>query len=1107
MADIFISYSRKDKDFVRKLHAAVEQDGRDAWVDWDNIPLTAEWLEEIYAGIEAANSFAYVISPDSVRSEICGLELAHALELNKRLVPILHRELIEKHDQAALHPSISSHNWLFFRDQDNFDEAYGALRTALDTDLEHLQMHTRLLVRAVEWNDRERDGSLVLRGNELKAAQQWLARSADKQPAPTELHREYIEVSQRAATARQRVVVLTAIYGLVVLALAIFAFAQAITAENERRKAESQRQIAVTNEQIAVEARATSDYNAVQAQSLALASNAQQALYRDAKPEVAVALALEANSIDEPSPLAQSILAQAAYFPGMRIVLEGFADYGSRVAISPDGHSALSATAGFELVQWDLTTGEPLQRWSFGEVEVQTVAFSPDGRLAAATSADGLLLVYELESGEQVLRAPGLGSRDIVFMPDSQQILVGLINGELRLVSVSDGTVTGTFRGHRGVVRGVAVSADGSRIASSSEDGTVRVWDTESGQVLAVLNANAGEAWAVAMTSDGQRVLVGYLNETLVLWDVESREPVHVLEGHTNRVWDVVIAHDDVTAISTSYDGVVIQWDLETGEPVRRFLGHTTRVYGVDISPDGAQVISGSWDGTVRLWDLNNGAELRRLAAHEDSIWDVAFYPLESDVRMAISAGRDGQLIQWNLDTGEIINSFGDEDVIYLDVEISPDGRRVLTAGDNNMVSLWDWETGELLQTMRGHISWVSSVNFSPDGNTAISGSDDRSLILWDLETGVPIRHFRGHTGRIWDVTFTPDGRYVLSAATDETLILWDVFTGEIVRVFRGHGGAIYKVDVSSDGLLAISASEDQTLRLWDLQTGEALRRFDGHTSDVRTVAFSPDNLFVLSGSNDASVRIWDVSTGGEILRLDGHTDVVLSAIYSASGNSVLTGSQDRTVRYWRVVSISDLIVWTYENRYVPEFTCEQRVIYRVARACDADGLFPTVTPYLTATPQPTPTPTATPEAEAQAAAPSATPTLQLTPVPPAAVAGEYRGEVPRNGFDVVQYVGRAGETLNIEVLADNPANGASDEEQVATGLMDTIMVVFAPDGSILAYNDDAPGSTGSDSALYGLELPADGIYLIEIHTYTPHTGGEYTLIIEPVVPEVDEEE
>ena len=70
MTDVFISYSRKDKAFVQVLNQALVESKYDAWVDWENIPLTADWWEEIKAGIEGADTFVCVISPDSITTAI-----------------------------------------------------------------------------------------------------------------------------------------------------------------------------------------------------------------------------------------------------------------------------------------------------------------------------------------------------------------------------------------------------------------------------------------------------------------------------------------------------------------------------------------------------------------------------------------------------------------------------------------------------------------------------------------------------------------------------------------------------------------------------------------------------------------------------------------------------------------------------------------------------------------------------------------------------------------------------------------------------------------------------------------------------------------------------
>ncbi len=68
MARLFISYSRKDIDAVRKLTQAFSDQGMECWVDWEDIPPTVDWWQEVEKGIEESDIFVFNISPDSVGS-------------------------------------------------------------------------------------------------------------------------------------------------------------------------------------------------------------------------------------------------------------------------------------------------------------------------------------------------------------------------------------------------------------------------------------------------------------------------------------------------------------------------------------------------------------------------------------------------------------------------------------------------------------------------------------------------------------------------------------------------------------------------------------------------------------------------------------------------------------------------------------------------------------------------------------------------------------------------------------------------------------------------------------------------------------------------------
>ena len=145
MSDIFISYSRRDIDFVRRLFDQLQERDHESWVDWQDILPTADWLAEIYQGIEAADSFLFVISPDSVVSEFCTLEIEHAVKHNKRLIPVVWEDA----EDSQVHTSMMARNWIFLRQEDDFEAGLELLIGALDTDLVYIKEHTRLLTRAI----------------------------------------------------------------------------------------------------------------------------------------------------------------------------------------------------------------------------------------------------------------------------------------------------------------------------------------------------------------------------------------------------------------------------------------------------------------------------------------------------------------------------------------------------------------------------------------------------------------------------------------------------------------------------------------------------------------------------------------------------------------------------------------------------------------------------------------------------------------------------------------------------------------------------------------------------------------------------------------------
>ncbi len=121
-------------------------------------------------------------------------------------------------------------------------------------------------------------------------------------------------------------------------------------------------------------------------------------------------------------------------------------------------------------------------------------------------------------------------------------------------------------------------------------------------------------------------------------------------------------------------------------------------------------------------------------------------------------------------------------------------------------------------------------------------------------------------------------------------------------------------------------------------------------------------------------------------------------------------------------------------------------------------------------------------------------PTADATPR--TAQAGAQQGTIAVGAADVWLYEGRAGEVLDILLLADRPADNTSREQRVQHNLLDTLLAVRGPDGTLLAANDDMTHHM-TNSELRGIKLPADGTYTIEVRSWGSATGGGYTLVIE----------
>jgi len=216
----FVGYSPVDSDFARKLNNALQDRGKSTWFDQDNLTLGADTKREREYGIETADNVVMVLSPNAVRSPRCQEELAYARSLNKRIVPIIYEAVVPE----ELPDTLATLQAIDFTEKKNFLDNLGALIASLETDQDYRRMHTRLQIRAMEWDAGGRDNGSLLRGKELKGATQWLQEAATKSPPATDLQKTFIEASQALPSRRVkgRTVTLTSVAATALVAIARF---------------------------------------------------------------------------------------------------------------------------------------------------------------------------------------------------------------------------------------------------------------------------------------------------------------------------------------------------------------------------------------------------------------------------------------------------------------------------------------------------------------------------------------------------------------------------------------------------------------------------------------------------------------------------------------------------------------------------------------------------------------------------------------------------------------------------------------------------------------------------------------------------------------------
>jgi WD40 repeat protein len=885
---VFISYSRKDSAFSNRLVDALNARGFEAYLDKKDILPGEPWKERLDSLILSADAIGVVISPDSIASQVCAWEVERTESLQKKMLPLMHRPVAD----ADLPPRLAQLNYVFLREEDDFNAGLSTLAVALETDIAWIRQHTRIGELAQRWHSAGRPavGGRLLRGEELTDAETWLLTSPKGAPDPTEVQRAYVQASrvfetseiekERAQIERTRRFQKRSAWALGSIALLVVAGAAYVLwqqRETDRRE------------------------------TLVLTSATDRAI-ADKRYDAAMRIAVQGLPSPGRSPVAlgwsthevtglEAKLAGAAQLSRLQRVLSGHTDAINSVDFSADGTRIASGSADRTARVWNAGSGELLHELRH-DGPVSRVAFSPDGGRILTASSAGTVRVWDTASGNllrEVKVAAGgtLPTRRLVsvtFSADGTRSLTAMQLGRTQVWDVTGGKVVGELKGQPNWLASAAISRDGTRAITAGTE-TAWIWDATDGAMLHELAGHKDFIHAVAFNPDGTRIVTGAGDRIARVWDVASGELLREFTGHDAAIQAVAFSADGASLVTASIDQTARLWNIATGEFLRELKGHADGVTSVAFSADG-RVVTGSSDRTLRIWDV--AGEPRPLR-HDRDVMTAAFDATGSRV---VTASADKTARIWDAATGTMLRELPHKSQVD-EASFSPDNALILTRSEN-MVRVWDAVTGDMRRELRDD-GGIFGARFIADGtSTHVVLIFGKHAAIWDAVSGTLVRELKNHSGGFGSPAVSADGRRIADHYGDHARI-WDAATGTLVRDITSPGGSVWSTALSPDGKRLVTAETTGLARVWNTDTGDTLQELNGHAGSVSSAAFSADGTRIVTASSDRTARIWDAASGEILREIDGHSRGLWTAVFSPDGGRVVTASIDGTARIWDV--------------------------------------------------------------------------------------------------------------------------------------------------------------------------------------------------------------
>jgi WD40 repeat protein len=307
--------------------------------------------------------------------------------------------------------------------------------------------------------------------------------------------------------------------------------------------------------------------------------------------------------------------------------------------------------------------------------------------------------------------------------------------------------------GHRGEVNDAllnpkpGVDPNAWFAATASDDTKAALWKIGHPLEPFFLEGHKRQVTGLAWTADGKWLATTSRDGKVGIWNVEhaTHNPVAFLEGHTDSVWtpELVETAGKIWLVTPSADGTARLWILPSGEKAKfsknkpqdsEVLRHGEAVRRVAMDSQARWIVTAGADGKAILWDRQTGERLATIT-HSAAVRDVAFRRGgNADDTLFVTASADKTAQVWDAQTRKPVVELKGHEAEVFSARFTPYGPGVVTVSWDNTARLWNYQTKKCVAILRGHRDVLWSVEFSPSGLTFTTTSGDGTARLWDLK-------------------------------------------------------------------------------------------------------------------------------------------------------------------------------------------------------------------------------------------------------------------------------------------------------------------------------------------------------------------------------------